>query len=29
MLSRMGFLALRDGSFELNAKNKPEIVDIK
>ena len=25
----MGFLALRDGSLELNPKNKPEIVDIK
>jgi hypothetical protein len=29
MLSRMGFLALRDGSIELQAKNKPEVADLK
>lgn len=29
MLSRLGFLTLRDGSIELNAKNKPELVDMK
>eukprot|EP00347_Sterkiella_histriomuscorum_P005933 403354707 len=28
-MSRFGFLALRDGSLELNPKNRPEVVDMK
>lgn len=29
MLSRLGFLALRDGSLELAGKNKPELTELK
>lgn len=29
MLSRLGFLTLRDGTVEVGGKNKPEIADFK
>ena len=29
LLSRLGFLTLRDGTLEVQGKNKPEIVEFK
>jgi hypothetical protein len=29
LLSRLGFLTLRDGTIEVAGKNKPEIADFK
>lgn len=29
MLSRMGFLTLRDGSLEIKGENKPELSELK
>lgn len=29
MLSRLGFLILRDGTFEIQGKNKPELAEFK